>query len=103
MATKAERFKQEQLRARPKRPKQTLKQTKGKRRAPAGPDADAATSGHNYKAGEKGKETYAYEYSPGKASRKSTRISEDHVKTGTGLQLRQINRTHSAKARAGRR
>jgi hypothetical protein len=103
MATKAERFNEEQLRARPKKPKQVLKRTKGRRRAPAGPDADAETSGHNYKAGEKGKETYAYEYSPTKPSRRSTRISEDHVKTSSGLQLRQINRTHSAKARAGRK
>src|SRR5262249_9933804 len=103
MATKAERFKQEQLRARPKKPKQELKRTKGRRRAPTGPEADATTSGHNYKAGEKGKEAYAYEYSSGRPSRKSTRISEEHVKTGTELQIRQINRVHSPKARAGRR
>ncbi len=106
MATKAERFNEEQLRARPKRPKQPLKRTKGRRRAPTGAEAvreGATSSAHNYKDGEKGQETYAYEYSAGRPSRKSTRISEDHVKTGTGLQTRQINRTHSPKARAGRR
>ncbi len=98
MATKAERFNQEQLRARPKKAKQSLKKTKGRRRGD-----DLATPPHNYKDGEKGKETYVYEASAGRPSRLSTRISDDHVKTGTALQIRQINRTHAPTARARRK
>ncbi len=106
MATKAERFNSEQMRSRPKRSKQPFKRTKGRRRAPTGPEAvreNAATPAHNYHAGEKGAETYAYEYSTRRPSRLSTRTSEDHVKTGVGLQIRQINRTHAPQARAGRK
>ncbi len=112
MATKAERFRSEQERSGPKRPKDTLKKTKHKRRMETSAEAEREKSRtgmatpHNFHAGEKTKKgkTYDYEVSePGKRpSRTSTRTSEAHVKGGTPLTRRQQNRIATPKARAGR-
>jgi hypothetical protein len=93
MATRAERFKAQAERSKPKRPKADAKR-RGDREEP-----------HNFHAGERGKRTYAYEPTDKKKRppRKSTRISDEHVKTGTELRHRQIMRTTSPSQRARKR
>jgi len=91
MATRAERFKAEQERSKPKRPKADAKRRVGREEP------------HNFHAGERSPRTYAYEVSAKRPSRKSTRTSEDHVKTGVELQRRQLQRTTSPSARAKKR
>jgi hypothetical protein len=95
MATKAQRFLARQQRSGPKQPEQKLLRTKGRRRD-GGP-----TNAHNFHGGDNAKATYAYEPSATRPSRKSTRISDAHVKTATGLRIRQIDRVHSPKTRSG--
>jgi len=107
MATRAERFKAESERSKPKRPKATPRKP-GARRAPTAREAErelgsSEPAPHNFHASERSPKTYAYEVSAKRPSRKSTRISEDHVKTGVELQRRQMNRTTSPSARAKRR
>lgn len=92
MATRAERFKAEQERSKPKRPKSKAK-----------PGGRGREEPHNFHASERSPRTYAYEPSAKRPSRKSTRTSEDHVKTGVELQHRQLLRTTSPSARAKRR
>jgi len=110
MATRAERFKAEQERSKPKRPKSKVKP--GQRRAPTSDEAvremgSTDPAPHNFQAGERSSKTktYAYEFTDKKKrpSRKSTRISEDHVKTGVELQHRQLLRTTSPSARTRKR
>jgi hypothetical protein len=106
MATRAELFKAAMERSKPKRAKSSAKP--GKRRGPTSHEAEREMgtkdpAPHNFHAGERQKETYAYEVSAKRPSRKSTRISEDHVKTGVELQHRQLLRTTSPSARAKRR
>src|SRR5262249_19818269 len=106
MATRAERFRAESERSKPKRPKTTPRPSG--RRAPTAREAErelgsSEPAPHNFHASERNPKTYAYEVSAKRPSRKSTRISEDHVKTGVELQHRQLNRTTSPSARAKRR
>ncbi len=107
MATKAERYRSQAQRTGRARPPTADKLKKGRRRSPAGPallreGGDAAQPPHNYRAGDKNEEAYDYEVAAGRPSRKPTRTSAAHVKSGVGKQIQQVNRVHSPAERASR-
>lgn len=117
MATKAERFKAEQLLSRPKKPKGTPKVASGKAKSRGRRDSvpDAAVSGttmnkpgpahsatRNYGRAKGRKASYALEDSTTpRPSRKSSRRSKNRVKPEANLHRREIRRTHSPERRAG--
>ena len=114
MATRAERFRAEQERARPDRPARAVKASPGQKiarlRAEASGTVDgvAAGSGLRNLIGEKKakKATYALEDSTNGSgpSRKSTRrSSREHIKAATSLTSRQKLRADAPAARHGRR
>ena len=106
MATKAEQFKAETLRAaHGLRPPGHTHETAGKRAAERGRRKDRLPNptSHNENAREVKKSAYEIEYSQtARPPRKSGRISASHLKTDSSLRIRAMNQNASPTARAGR-
>jgi len=106
MATKAETFKAEELRAaHGLRPPGDTHETAGKRAIERGRRKDRLPNptSHNEAPRSAKKSAYEIEYSlTSRPPRKSGRISASHQKTDSGLRIRAINRNASPQARAAR-
>jgi hypothetical protein len=106
MATKAERFKAETLRAaHGLRPPGHNHDTAGKRAIARGRRKDRLPNPTSHNEAPRSAKNSAYEIEYSQTSRpprKSGRISASHLKTDSGLRIRVMNENASPRSRAGR-